>query len=63
MGIVAYCYMTEIEIFVLGLSLFSISIFVCGMQIMCLMKWFNELSMSCEVISNWISVDLALRGL
>ena len=52
MGIVAYCYMTEIEIFVLGLSLFSISICVCGMQIMCLMKCFNELSMSCEVISN-----------
>ena len=41
-----------IEIFVLGLSLFSISIFVCGMQIMCLMKCFNELSMTCEVISN-----------
>ena len=47
-----YCCIFAIEIFVLGLSLFYISIFVCGMQIMCLMKCFNELSLSCEVIGN-----------
>ena len=46
--------------FVLGLFLFSIFILICGfeMQIMCLMKYFYELSMSCEVISKGIYIVL-----
>ena len=44
--------------YVLGLFLFSILIFICGfvMQIMCLMKCFNKLFMSCEVISERIFI-------
>ena len=53
---VSWCF----QWFVLGLSLFSISILICGfiMQIMCLMKCFYELSMSCEVISKGIYIVL-----
>ena len=44
--------------YVLGLFLFSILIFICGfvMQIMCLIKCFNKLFMSCEVISERIFI-------
>ena len=53
---VSWCF----QWFVLGLSLFSISILICGfvMQIMCLMKCFYELSMSCEVINKGIYIVL-----
>ena len=56
MHFVSWCF----QWFVLGLSLFSISILICGfvMQNMCLMKCFYELSMSCEVINKGIYIVL-----
>ena len=56
--LLVYLVSLYFQLFVLGLSLLSICIFVCGfgMQIMCAMKCFYEQSTSCEVISERIFI-------